>query len=483
MKEINQVQNSQKNIPPSNLEAEQALLGSILVNNDIIDEVSSIVSSSIFYDPAHVKIYEVIENLNNKGMIANPITLKNFFEKDNMLGEVGGTEYLVKLTRFSGSTKQAVDYAKIIHEMYLRRELISISEKLSYDTLNANTQEQNAENIIESTEKSLFNLAERGSFSQSFIEFKKAIDKTIEMATLAMQSDRGVVGVPTGLTDLDEKLGGLHKSDLIILAGRPSMGKTAFAVNMVEHAVMTGGAVLVFSMEMPSEQILMRMLSSLGRIDQTRMRTGDLKDEDWTRFASAVSQLKDKRLYIDDTAALTPAEVRSRARRVARETGGLDMIMVDYLQLMRTAKDSENRATEISEISRALKALAKEMGFSWFRTKETDRWDTYTKNLGLMPTEDYQPPSYGRNVVCEKDRDSSVFLDYTGKYWPCCHMAEAFLNKVGMELHSDIRDYDNIELFKEYKARLVTDTPFYICRRACGTKGKRSQWKTEVQLR
>ena len=129
------------------------------------------------------------------------------------------------------------------------------------------------------------------------------------------------------------------------------------------------------------------------------------------------------------------------------------------------------------------KDLAKEMGFSWFRTKETDRWDTYTKNLGLIPTEDYQPPSYGRNVVCEKDRDASVFLDYTGKYWPCCHMAEAYLNKVGIELHSDIRQFDNKELFSEYKPRLVTETPFYICRRACGTKGKRSQWKAEEQLR
>jgi len=201
VKEVQSINNTTQNKQPSNLEAEQALIGSVLVNNDVIDEVSSFIKPSIFYDPAHIKIYEVIENLNNKGMVANPITLKNYFEKDNMLNEVGGTEYLVKLTRFSGSTKQAIDYAKIIHEMYLRRELVSISEKLSYDTLNANTQEQDAENIIESTEKSLFNLAERGSFSQSFIEFKKAIDKTIEMATLAMKSDRGIVGVPTGLTD------------------------------------------------------------------------------------------------------------------------------------------------------------------------------------------------------------------------------------------------------------------------------------------
>ena len=169
VKEAQSIKNTPQNKQPSNLEAEQALIGSVLVNNDVIDEVSSFIRPSIFYDPAHIKIYEVIENLNNKGMVANPITLKNYFEKDNMLNDVGGTEYLVKLTRFSGSTKQAIDYAKIIHEMYLRRELVSISEKLSYDTLNANTQEQDAENIIESTEKSLFNLAERGSFSQSFI--------------------------------------------------------------------------------------------------------------------------------------------------------------------------------------------------------------------------------------------------------------------------------------------------------------------------
>ena len=166
MKKVSSILKNSENKQPSNLEAEQALLGSILVNNDIIDEISTIISSNIFYDPAHIKIYEVIENLNNRGMIANPITLKNFFEKDNMLEEVGGTEYLVKLTRFSGSAKQAIDYAKIIHEMYLRRELVLVSDKLSNDTLNASSQEKNAEKIIEDTEKSLYDLAERGSFSQ-----------------------------------------------------------------------------------------------------------------------------------------------------------------------------------------------------------------------------------------------------------------------------------------------------------------------------
>ena len=209
---------------PSNIEAEQSVIGSILVNNEIIDEVANIVNFEKFFDPIHKKIYEVIENLNNKGLIANPITLKNYFESNNGISQIGGVEYLVKLARFSSSTKQTIDYAKIIHELYVKRELIKISEEINENSKNLDN-DKSGENIIEDAEQSLFKLAERGSFSQSYISFNKAVDQTIQMATLAMQSDRGVVGVPTGLKDLDEKLGGLHKSDLIIIAGRPSMGK------------------------------------------------------------------------------------------------------------------------------------------------------------------------------------------------------------------------------------------------------------------
>ena len=367
MKEIQPIQNRTQNKQPSNLEAEQALIGSVLVNNDVIDEVSSFIRPTIFYDPAHVKIYEVIENLNNKGMIANPITLKNYFEKDNMLNEVGGTEYLVKLTRFSGSTKQAIDYAKIIHEMYLRRELISISEKLSYDTLNANTQEQNAENIIESTEKSLFNLAERGSFSQSFVEFKKAIDKTIEMATLAMKSDRGIVGVPTGLTDLDQKLGGLHKSDLIILAGRPSMGKTALATNIAYNAAQNilsrqeKSSVAFFSLEMSSEQLSTRILSEQARIKSDSIRQGNVTEEEINRYIETSRNIYNLPLFIDETPAITIATLSNRARRIKR-LNGLSLIVVDYIQLMRSSSNkNDGRVQEISEITQGLKAIAKEL--------------------------------------------------------------------------------------------------------------------------
>ena len=367
MKEIKSIQNNIDNKHPSNLEAEQALLGSILVNNDIIDEVSNIIKSNIFYDPAHIKIYEVIEGLNNRGMIANPITLKNFFEKDNMLNDVGGTEYLVKLTRFSSSSKQAVDYAKIIHEMYLRRELVQISDKLSADTLNANSQEQNAENIIESTEKSLFDLAERGSFTQSFLKFNQALDQTIEMATMAMQSDQGIVGVPTGLTDLDEKLGGLHKSDLIILAGRPSMGKTALATNIAYNAAQhilkrqEKNSVAFFSLEMSSEQLSTRILSEQAKIKSDDIRRGKVTEEEINRYIETSRNIYNLPLYIDETPAITIATLSNRARRIKR-LFGLNLIVVDYIQLMRSnSNKSDNRVQEISEITQGLKALAKEL--------------------------------------------------------------------------------------------------------------------------
>ena len=369
MKDISQIHNKIENKQPSNLEAEQALLGSVLINNDIIDEISTIVNANTFYDPAHIKIYEVIESLNNKGMIANPITLKNFFEKDDMLSEVGGTEYLVKLTRFSGSAKQSVDYAKVIHEMYLRRELVQISNQLTSDTLNASYQEQNAENIIESTEKSLFDLAERGSFSQSFLKFNQALDQTIEMATLAMKSDQGIVGVPTGLTDLDEKLGGLHKSDLVILAGRPGMGKTALATNIAYHAAQNlmsrqeKSSIAFFSLEMSSEQLSTRILSEQARIKSDDIRRGKVTESEINRYIETSRNIYNLPLYIDETPAITISTLSNRARRIKR-LFGLSLIVVDYIQLMRAPSSNnkgDNRVQEVSEITQGLKALAKEL--------------------------------------------------------------------------------------------------------------------------
>ncbi len=351
---------------PSNLEAEQSVIGSVLVNNDIIDEISSIIKSNNFFDPAHRKIYELIEELNNKGMIANPITLKNFLEKSDSLSEVGGIDYLVKLTRFSSSIKQAVDYAKIVHEMYVKRELILISENLTLEAKEDNI-DNTSDKIIEKAEQSLYQLAEKGSFSQSYIKFNQALEQTIEMATQAVKNDQGIVGVPTGLKDLDEKLGGLHKSDLVIIAGRPSMGKTALATNIAYHAskkIMDNNeksSVAFFSLEMSSEQLSTRILSEQTRIQQNDIRRGKATEEELERYIEASRNINDLPLYIDETPAITISALSNRARRLKR-LFGLKLIVVDYLQLMRTySKKNESRVQEISEITQGLKALAKEL--------------------------------------------------------------------------------------------------------------------------
>ena len=351
---------------PANIEAEQALLGSILVNNDILDELSNIINSLKFFDPIHRKIYEVIESLNSKGMIANPITLKNYFENNNNLIEIGGIDYLVKLTRYSSSIKQAIDYAKVIHEMFLKRELITISEDISENSKNESI-EKTGENIIEDAEQSLFQLAERGNFSQSYMKFNVAIDQTIEMATLAMKSDHGLVGVPTGLVDLDEKLGGLHKSDLVIIAGRPSMGKTALATNIAYYAAKhiaekeEKSSVAFFSLEMSSEQLSTRILSEQARIPSNDIRRGKATEEQLNRYIETSRSIYELPLYIDQTPAITISTMSNRARRMKR-LFGLSLIVVDYIQLMRTSsKRYDGRVQEISEITQGLKALAKEL--------------------------------------------------------------------------------------------------------------------------
>ena len=358
--------NSIENKLPSNIEAEQALIGSILVNNDIIDEISNLLKAEKFFDPVHKKIFKVIESLNNKGMIANPITLKNYFENLNELDEVGGAEYLVKLTRFSSSSKQATDYAKIVHENFVKRELLEISNVISEDSLDIDL-DKSSENIIEDAEKSLFDLAERGNFSQSFLQFNQAIDQTISMAKSAIKSDQGIVGVPSGLTALDEKLGGLHKSDLVIIAGRPSMGKTALATNIAYHAAKNifekneKSSVAFFSLEMSSEQLSTRILSEQSRIQSNDIRRGRASEEQLNRFIETSRNIYDLPLYIDETPAITISTMSNRARRIKR-LFGLSLIVVDYIQLMKTnAKKYEGRVQELSEITQGLKALAKEL--------------------------------------------------------------------------------------------------------------------------
>ena len=350
---------------PNNIEAEQSVIGSILVTNEIFDEISTIISNINFYDPMHQKIFNAIENLIYKGMLANPITLKNYFEDEK--DDLNVPEYLVKITKFSTSIRQAIEYSKIIYDMFVRRELIKISEA-TIDNAKINDLNTNGQNIIENSERLLFDLAEKGSFNSSLVKFDEAMKQTIEMASAAYKNEGGIVGVPTGLRDLDDKLGGLHQSDLIIIAGRPSMGKTSLATNIAFNAakhVQDNGkksSIAFFSLEMSSEQLSTRILSEQARIASNDIRRGRISDEQFDQFLETSKNIAELPLFIDETPAISIAAMSNRARRIKR-LHGLDMIVVDYIQLMRgTTFNKDGRVQEISQITQGLKAIAKELG-------------------------------------------------------------------------------------------------------------------------
>ncbi len=349
---------------PNNIEAEQAVIGSILVSNDIFDEVNTIISSINFYDPMHQKIFDAMESLIYKGMLANPITLKNYFEDEK--DDINVPEYLVKVTKFSTPVRQAVEYSKIIYDMFVRRELIKISEE-TIDSAKLNDLDTSGQTIIENSERQLFDLAEKGSFSSSLIKFDDAMKQTIEMASAAYKNEEGIVGVPTGLRDLDDKLGGLHQSDLIIIAGRPSMGKTSLATNIAFNAAQKlqdsgkKSSIAFFSLEMSSEQLSTRIISEQARISSNDIRRGRISDDQFDKFLETSKNISELPLYIDETPAISIAALSNRARRIKR-LFGLDMIVVDYIQLMRgTTYNKDGRVQEISQITQGLKAIAKEL--------------------------------------------------------------------------------------------------------------------------
>ncbi len=348
---------------PNNIEAEQSVIGSILLSNDIFDEISLLISSKNFYDPMHQKIFNAIESLIYKGMLANPITLKNHFENEK--DELNIPEYLVKITKFSTSMRQSIEYSKLIYDLYVKRELIKISDNI-IDTAKLNDLNNDGQQIIQNFEKSLFDLAEKGSFNSSIIKFDDAMRQTIEMASNAYKNEEGIVGVPTGLKDLDDRLGGMHKSDLIIIAGRPSMGKTALATNIAFYAAKNiqekgeKSCIAFFSLEMSSEQLSTRILAEQSRIKSNDIRRGKISDEQFDKFIETSKNIADLPLYIDETPAISIAALSNRARRIKR-IHGLDMIVIDYIQLMKGTSFKDGRVQEISEITQGLKALAKEL--------------------------------------------------------------------------------------------------------------------------
>ena len=362
-KGLNLIKNNFEELP-NNIEAEQSVIGTILVSNEIFDEINTIISSKNFYDPMHQKIFAAIESLIYKGMLANPITLKNYFENEK--DDLNVPDYLVKVTKFSTSSRQAIEYSRIIYDMFVRRELIKISEG-TIDSAKLKDLNISGKNIIENSEKLLFDLAEKGSFNSSLVKFDEALKFTIEMATNAYKNEEGIVGVPTGLTDIDDRLGGLHKSDLIIIAGRPSMGKTALATNIAFNAASKlqesgkKSTVAFFSLEMSSEQLSTRILAEQSRIKSNDIRRGKISDEQFDKFIETSKNISELPLYIDETPAISIAAVSNRARRIKR-LFGLEMIVVDYIQLMRgPVNNANNRVQEISEITQGLKAIAKEL--------------------------------------------------------------------------------------------------------------------------
>ena len=362
-KGLNLVKNNFEELP-NNIEAEQSVIGTILVSNEIFDEINTIISNKNFYDPMHQKIFSAIENLIYKGMLANPITLKNYFENEK--DDLNVPDYLVKVTKFSTSSRQAIEYSRIIYDMFVRRELIKISEG-TIDSAKLKDLNISGQNIIENSEKLLFDLAEKGSFNSSLVKFDEALKFTIEMASNAYKNEEGIVGVPTGLTGIDDRLGGLHKSDLIIIAGRPSMGKTALATNIAFNAASKlqesgkKSTVAFFSLEMSSEQLSTRILAEQSRIKSNDIRRGKISEEQFDKFIETSKNISELPLFIDETPAISIAAVSNRARRIKR-LFGLEMIVVDYIQLMKgPTNNANNRVQEISEITQGLKAIAKEL--------------------------------------------------------------------------------------------------------------------------
>ncbi len=357
---------------PKNIEAEQALLGALLANNKTFEKVSEFLQAKHFADPVHNRIFEVVTKLITKGHVADVITLKNYFEQDGSLEDVGGYKYLIKLADSVTPLTNAEYYAQFIYDKYLRRELIATG----FDIVNDATKEDvdsDAAEVIEAAEKRLYELSDQGEHQVGFVDFSKALMGSFERIEKAYQSDGRISGIPTGLDALDAKTGGLNDTDLIILAGRPAMGKTALATNIAYNVAdyfahdkkvdPKSKGVAFFSLEMSADQLASRILSTVTQTNGHRMRTGELDNAEITRLAAAVRELEQIPLYIDDTPGLNIGAIRTRARRLKRSKG-LGLIVIDYIQLISggmSKKSEGNRVQELSEISRGLKMLAKEL--------------------------------------------------------------------------------------------------------------------------
>ena len=390
-------------IPPNSLEAEQAILGGLLLNNSAWDDVAERVGARDFYRKAHRQIFEVIAQLVEEENPCDLVTVSQALTQLGQLEGIGGMTYLSELARNTPSAANITAYAEIVRERSILRQLINVSHDVADSAFKP--EGRKSLEILDKAESAIFEIAEQQKKGSGPQDIKSVLKKTVDRIDELYKNKSAITGVTTGFDELDKMTGGLQPSDMIVIAGRPSMGKTTFAMNLCENvAIKAGKPVLVFSMEMPADSIVMRMLASLGRINQTSIRSGQLEKDDWPRITSAIHMLSEQKFFIDDTPALSPLEMRARARRVARECGGeLGAIMVDYLQLMQVP-GVDNRVNEISEISRSLKGLAKELSCPVLALSQLNR------SLEQRPNKRPVMSDLRESGAIEQDADLIAFL-------------------------------------------------------------------------
>ena len=415
--------------PPFSLEAEQSVLGGLMLVSEAIDTVTDKVCEADFYRQDHRMIWRAIVELTNRGQPTDPVTLGDWFHSHGLDDMVGGTAYIVELANNTPSAANIGAYADIVHEKSVLRQLIDASSQIASDSFN--TEGRSCEDIVSAAEERIFRIAENGARGgRAFVPMTTAAREAFQLISGRFENKGGLTGTGTGFTDLDRLTCGLQPSDLIILAGRPSMGKTAMAMNLAEFAAVNEKrTVAVFSMEMTAAQLTLRLISGIGKVEAQRLRTGELEEEDWPRISNAIASLTTANILIDDTPSLSPTELRSRARRLYRERGGLGLIVIDYLQLMVVPGSKENRATEIAEISRSLKALAKELNVPVVALSQLNR--------AVEQRNDKRPlmSDLRESGSIEQDADVIMFLyrdDYYNKDSPDKGLAEVIIGKQRM---------------------------------------------------
>jgi len=412
-------------VPPHSIEAEQAVLGGLMLSGQAWDRVADKLSEEDFYRHEHRLIFRAIGELTARNMPCDAVTLGEWFEHNGTAELVGGVAYVVELANSTPSAANIEAYAQIVREKSVLRQLIDAGTEIAGDGFNPKG--RSVSELIESAEQKVFRIAESGSRgSRQFVRIKDAAGEAVRLLHDRAGSDSPITGLATGFTDFDHLTSGLQPGDLIILAARPSMGKTAFSVNIAEYAaIREKKAVAIFSMEMSAVQLTFRLLSSLGRINQQHLRTGKLEEEEWPRVTSAIALLADARIFIDDTPGLSPTELRARARRLKR-SNDLGLIVIDYLQLMAVPGNKENRATEISEISRSLKALAKELAVPVIALSQLNR------SLEQRTDKRPQMSDLRESGAIEQDADLIVFIyrdEYYNKDSPEKGVAEIIIGK------------------------------------------------------